>query len=320
MQRLLLSTALAGLIGTAALAQTTPPATTAPATPTAPAAPGMPMAGDTFIGERVTDAIYASQFIGKPVYVAEQDVTETTLTDASTDWDNIGEVNDILISREGQVDGILVDVGGFLGIGERTVAVDMSALRLVTDSDTAGDYFIVFRSNREALEAAPEYDFPETLAQQSVAPAGTGTMTTTGTATGTDTTGTGVGQAARDMAAATGAAVGGAAATMRGWMNPSEGYARIEATGLTSEQLKGVNVYDSHDAKVGEIAEVKMTGQGQAEQVVVDVGGFLGIGAKPVALSLSEMEIHKQTDGDGLRAYVNMTKEQLEALPAHSDS
>lgn len=317
MQRLLLSTALAGLIGTAALAQTTPPATTAPATP---AAPATPMANDTFIGERVTDAIYASQFIGKAVYVAEQDVTETTLTDASTDWDNIGEVNDILISRDGQVDGILVDVGGFLGIGERTVAVDMSALRLVTDSDTAGDYFIVFRSNREALEAAPEYDFPETLAQQSVAPAGTGTVATTGTATGTGTTGTGVGQAARDMAAATGAAVGGAAATIRGWMNPSEGYARIEATGLTAEQLKGVNVYDSHDDKVGEIANVKLTGQGQADQVVVDVGGFLGIGAKPVALSLSEMEIHKQTDGDGLRAYVNMTKEQLEALPAHSDS
>lgn len=290
MKRLLLSTALASLVGGAAVAQTAPMATT----------------NDTFISERVTDAIYASQFIGKTVYVAENDVTETQMTEASTDWQSVGEVNDILMSRTGQVDGVLVDVGGFLGIGERTVAVDMSALRLVTDSDTAGDYFLVFRSNRQALEAAPEYDFPETVASTSVAPA--------------TTTGETIGNAARDVAAATGAAVGGAAATMRGWMDPTEGYARVEPAAVTSEQLTGASVYDANNDSVGKISELVVGAQGQIERAVVDVGGFLGIGAKPVALDYNQLDIHKQVDGDTLRVYVNMTKEQLEALPAHSQS
>lgn len=295
MKRLLLSTAVAGLLGTAAVAQTAPMGT-----------------NDTFIAERLTDAIYASELIGKSVYVDENDVTETSMTDASTDWDRVGEVKDVLLSRSGEVDGILVDVGGFLGIGERTVAVDMDALRLVTDSDTAGDYFVVFRSDRAALEAAPEYDFPETMAAQSVAPgAATTTATDIGTAAGTTT---------NNMAATTGAAVGGAAASVGNWMDPTEGYARVERAAITTEQLTGANVYDANNEDVGRVSELVVGPQGEIQGAVVDVGGFLGIGAKPVALDYNQLDVHKQVDGDTLRVYVNMTKEQLEALPAHSES
>jgi sporulation protein YlmC with PRC-barrel domain len=42
--------------------------------------------------------------------------------------ENIGEINDVLISRSGQVAAVIIGVGGFLGIGEKDVAVPMSML------------------------------------------------------------------------------------------------------------------------------------------------------------------------------------------------
>ena len=44
--------------------------------------------------------------------------------------ENIGEINDVLISQNGSVNAVLIGVGGFLGIGEKDVAVNMSALQL----------------------------------------------------------------------------------------------------------------------------------------------------------------------------------------------
>jgi sporulation protein YlmC with PRC-barrel domain len=42
--------------------------------------------------------------------------------------ENIGEINDVLISRSGKVAAVIIGVGGFLGIGEKDVAVPMSML------------------------------------------------------------------------------------------------------------------------------------------------------------------------------------------------
>jgi sporulation protein YlmC with PRC-barrel domain len=42
--------------------------------------------------------------------------------------ENIGEINDVLINRSGQVAAVIIGVGGFLGIGEKDVAVPMSLL------------------------------------------------------------------------------------------------------------------------------------------------------------------------------------------------
>jgi len=52
--------------------------------------------------------------------------------------------------------------------------------------------------------------------------------------------------------------------------------------------------------------------------VTVDVGGFLGIGAKEVALDLDNLVFMR--DGDDLSLYTSLTKEQLEAQPAYDSS
>ncbi|MCO5732769.1 PRC-barrel domain-containing protein [Rhizobium sp. SSA_523] len=46
------------------------------------------------------------------------------------DGENIGEINDVLVSQDGSVNAVIIGVGGFLGIGEKDVAVQMSALQL----------------------------------------------------------------------------------------------------------------------------------------------------------------------------------------------
>ena len=55
---------------------------------------------------------------------------------------------------------------------------------------------------------------------------------------------------------------------------------------------------------------------GSIEAVVVDVGGFLGVGEKPVALQFDALNIQKDVDGD-MRLMVNATQDQLKNAPSY---
>ena len=77
----------------------------------------------------VEQGVRASDFIGKTVYVTEADTTgmsTSAIADADAAWQNAGEINDLMISLSGDTEAVLVDVGGFLGIGEKTVAVALN--------------------------------------------------------------------------------------------------------------------------------------------------------------------------------------------------
>lgn len=73
-----------------------------------------------------------SDLQGKEVYGAEDE--------------SIGQINDVLVSQNGSVNAVIVGVGGFLGIGEKDVAVDISALQLGPGT---------MSNNAAATEAAP---------------------------------------------------------------------------------------------------------------------------------------------------------------------
>jgi len=59
-------------------------------------------------------------------------------------------------------------------------------------------------------------------------------------------------------------------------------------------------------------------GAGTNAQVVIDVGGFLGIGAKPAAVPVSELDFMRDEDGE-VHALTSWTKDQLKAMLEHSD-
>ncbi|MCG2901885.1 PRC-barrel domain-containing protein, partial [Escherichia coli] len=61
-----------------------------------------------------------------------------------------------------------------------------------------------------------------------------------------------------------------------------------------------------------------MTPDGQVEAFVVDVGGFLGLGKKPIAISIENLDLLSDKDGK-IAVYTPFTKQQLQAHPAYSE-
>lgn len=51
--------------------------------------------------------------------------------------DRIGDISEVLVNRQGQVEAVVIGVGGFLGIGERSVAVPYNALQWQNEERTA---------------------------------------------------------------------------------------------------------------------------------------------------------------------------------------
>lgn len=85
---------------------------------------------------------------------------------------------------------------------------------------------------------------------------------------------------------------------------------------LTDEILVGAAVYDHDDNKLGTIDHVHHSAASM--RVVIDVGGFLGIGSKRVQLALDQIDMMRDQSGQvhGVTAW---TKDQLKDLPEHHD-
>jgi hypothetical protein len=78
--------------------------------------------------------------------------------------ESIGSINDLILSKDGGVAAVVVGVGGFLGIGEREVALDFKSLKFERDtSATARADAVVVRVNatKDALKAAPAWAWDE---------------------------------------------------------------------------------------------------------------------------------------------------------------
>ena len=71
----------------------------------------------------------------------------------------IGDVEDFLIDKEGRVTAMIIGVGGFLGMGEKDVAVPFSS---VTASEKSNKWYLVLNTNKEALKAAPGFAYDKT--------------------------------------------------------------------------------------------------------------------------------------------------------------
>lgn len=68
--------------------------------------------------------------------------------------ENAGRVIDALTDRSGRVDAVVIEFGGFLGLGTRKIAVEWSALRFVPDGAQG---FLQVELTRDQLRRAPEY-------------------------------------------------------------------------------------------------------------------------------------------------------------------
>jgi PRC-barrel domain len=94
--------------------------------------------------------LLASNIIGSTVY--------------SQDNQSIGDINDIILSQEGQPSQVIVGVGGFLGIGEKDVVLDMSKLQIAATED--GNVKIVTQTSQDELRDMPPFMRPAAQQQQ----------------------------------------------------------------------------------------------------------------------------------------------------------
>ncbi len=85
---------------------------------------------------------------------------------------------------------------------------------------------------------------------------------------------------------------------------------------ISAANLDGANVYGPDDNHIGDVAHTD--GAGPGTNVIVDVGGFLGIGAKRVSLPVSQLNFMRDENGK-VHATTSMTKDQLKELPEYQD-
>ena len=80
-----------------------------------------------------------------------------------------------------------------------------------------------------------------------------------------------------------------------------------------ASKFKGTDVLGSDNQKIGDVSDILFDKSGKIEAFVVSVGGFLGMGAKEVALAPNSFQFTKDNNEDKLK--VSMTKDQLKEAP-----
>ncbi|CUH10296.1 PRC-barrel domain protein [Jannaschia seosinensis] len=103
-----------------------------------------------------TSALPASSLIGNQLYLSEAAVDRRG--GFSDNWDEAGEIVDVILGNNGDIDILVVEFGGFLGLGEQTVGVDMNRVDVVPNPDDPRQIYLVVESPREIAEIAPNFD------------------------------------------------------------------------------------------------------------------------------------------------------------------
>jgi hypothetical protein len=314
-RKLLATTALATFVSMGAFAQeaTTPaPAPADPAQQAEPSAPAVKAEGNL-----------ATNIIGETVY-----------NGTGEDAENIGDVNDMVIAEDGKVQSVVIGVGGFLGIGEKDVAVEFAELDW---AERDGDRWLVAPMTKEQLESQPAFDrsayepaapvastepgqapadqtAPAPMAAAPADPAAPADQSAQGTAPA-DPAAPATNESAQATPPADPAAPAPTDETTTGAIDKSQ-LTELPATDLRAEDIIGTTVYGAGDVQVGEIGDVALSADGKIDAYIVDVGGFLGVGEKEVAVGSENLAF--MTDKDGNKyLYTNFTKEQLDAAAAY---
>jgi hypothetical protein len=72
----------------------------------------------------------------------------------------IGEIMDVLVSPGGKVNSVIVGVGGFLGAGEKDVAVDFGAIKRTTKNNSI---YLTMNTTKDALQSAPGFRYDKQI-------------------------------------------------------------------------------------------------------------------------------------------------------------
>jgi hypothetical protein len=74
---------------------------------------------------------------------------------------SIGNINDILVDNDGCIRAVVVGVGGFLGVGEKNVAVRFDALNIARQFDSSSIEKVTVSYSKDELKNAPTFAYYE---------------------------------------------------------------------------------------------------------------------------------------------------------------
>lgn len=209
--------------------------------------------------------------------------------------ETIGEIKSVFIGKDGKVDSVMVGVGGFLGVGEREVRLAWNELNISENGEK-----VTVNMTKDQLKAKPEYKYGDPSWRGQVFN-DAGVWKTTDSRPATDTSR----PAPNQQTAANTAPV-----TRPGGDFNAEG-------NVSGSAVIGATVKNEARETVGKIEEVFVGPDGAIKTVVVSVGGFLGMGAKNVAVKWSDLKIER--DGRDLLVKTNWTKDTLKAMPDYKN-
>lgn len=189
--------------------------------------------------------------------------------------DTVGEIDSVMVDAKGKVQGVVIDVSSWLQ-SEKLISVPWAELQVSNDNKV-----VASNLTKDSAKASAAYAYAD--------PAHKGKVFTDGTVTGA---GTGT-----EPAMALGTPI-------------KNGDGSINAS-----QLMGLNVENPNGDNVGEIGEVILDDAGKVQGVVVDVGGFLGVGTHPVLLNWKDVNL--AGSGNDVKANVSATVESLKAMPVY---
>lgn len=315
MKKLMLTTALVAVTSMGAIAQTS----------------DQPMNAETETMQHggMVPAFLVSDFTGKNLHALDSEATRdlTTQRGAANDstmgnpsmrwqsdsvfldqrdmWDNVGNIDDVVLTKDGELRGVLVDVGGFLGFGARTVLVDIDNLYFVADDsapEDIDDFVVVATLSKEQLEALPEWDSSQLNTGFEARSYGTEPAQQNDAAM--STTGTEPMDAENQTATA-------------GRTEVPDGYVVLDAEARTADRLMGADVYGREGDNIATVDDLVMGDTGEVTHAIMDVGGFLGLGSHTIALEINDLDILWSDESDDVRVQVTMTQEEMESLPEY---
>jgi sporulation protein YlmC with PRC-barrel domain len=100
----------------------------------------------------------------------------------------------------------------------------------------------------------------------------------------------------------------------------SEGHSEVDPNTVEASEVEGAPVMSRDDEEIADVSEVLMTEDGSIESIVVNVGGVLGIGSKPVEIPFDEVTLQTNDEDDEMSIIIPMSQQELEDMPEYEES
>jgi hypothetical protein len=238
--------------------------------------------------------------------------------------DTVGDVVGAVVSDKGSIKSVIVDVGSWIS-GKKDVELPWSG----TTQDKDGNLVVPLTKDQAKSMSGYSYSDPGLRGKLLGENGALYQPSAAQSAGATDTNNTaGTANTAGATAATTNSADTNPAGTTNTTTNTT-GNGSTDATlandkvmntdgSLNSSEVVGLKVENNDKDNIGKIEELLIDKSGRVEGVVVDVGGFLGIGAHPVKLDWKSLQF-TQRDGSTI-ALVDKSKDSLKAMPEYKTS